>query len=84
MHFKERIIAIVTYILMQQGRETNGMPAQNEAQYTTIANSILQWNFTSIMKPSLKFYWGEVNLNTKQRKILNTGNLTLRLSSWDH
>lgn len=28
--------------------------------------------------------WREVNLNTKMGKILNGGNLKLRVSTWDH
>jgi hypothetical protein len=32
----------------------------------------------------LGFVWGAVGLNSKLRKIVNRGNLTLRLFAWGH
>lgn len=34
--------------------------------------------------PHLRFLLGEIDLNTKLRKIVNAGLLTLRLMIWDH
>jgi hypothetical protein len=35
------------------------------------------------VKPHLTFLWGTFNVNIKLRKVLNSGNITLRLM-WHH
>jgi hypothetical protein len=50
----------------------------NLTTITIISITLTQWN------PYLMFLQGPVDLNTQLRKILNGGNLTVSLLTWDH
>jgi hypothetical protein len=55
----------------------------SDSKNSDFLSVILQHKIKTV-KPPLKVLWAAMDFNTKLRKVLNRGNLMVRLLTWDH